>query len=525
MKNLFQKLKKVNFVKSLKLDRYTMPVIILVSIGIFLLSNYLLSQISFRLDLSQGKAYTLSDATKNVLQKLDKNATITFYVSSDIPAGLQPLKREVIDLLQEYDKSSGKLQVKVVDPKTDASAKKQADDAGIQPLPFQQLQQNQYAVTNAYFGVLVQYDKQKEALPQVTEVETLEYNITTALYKLSRKELPQIAIAGYQESYMLGSDQISILRQVLSRQFTVETLTLPTASADTQGEPTPTPEKPFTIDKKYKTVLLSVAPGTIFDDATLSAFKDYLNNKGKLVVLMNGVGVNEQLTTSDAPPQILALLKAYGLDVQKNLVLSTSSELVNLGQQGQSLLFSYPFWIMTNKFSKDSSYFTGVGMVSYPWASSVNVQKKNGFDTKELVYSTRESWEQKGSFTLDPQQIPQPKESDLKQFVLAAESKKNNGGEIMYIGSSRFIEDRYISPRTQNLGFVLNILNDYASEGALSGIRSRALSLYPLPELPKQMQTVYQYMNILLLPGIFALYGVLRLYRRNKASRMGANAI
>lgn len=523
MKNIASRLKKINFVKTFQLDRFTMPVIIAASIAIFLMSNYLLSQFSLRLDLSQGKAYTLSTASKNTLNKLDKNATITFFVSSDIPAMLQPLKREVLDLLQEYDKSSGKIQLKVLDPKTDANAKKQADEAGIQPLPFQQLQQNQYQVTNAYFGVLIEYNNQKEALPQVTEVETLEYNITTALYKLSRKELPRIAIMGYEESFMPGGDQVSLLRQVLSRQFTVESITLP-PPAGTDAEPTPTPEKPFAIDQKYNAVLLSVQPGRTFDDAEIAALKTYLNNKGKVIVLMNGVGVEEQLTTTEAPAKLLVLLKEYGLNVQKNLVLSTASELVNLGQQGQSLLFSYPFWILSNQFAKDSSYFSGVGMVSYPWASSVTIEKKKGYQAKELIFSSRESWTQQGSFILDPQQIPQPKQSDIKPFLIAAESKKENGGAVLFIGSSRFIEDRYLSPRSQNLGFVLNVLNDYASAGALSGIRSRALSLFPLPDLPRQMQTVYQYMNIILLPAIFAIYGVVRLYKRNKASRMGSNA-
>lgn len=523
MKHVFKKLKKVNFVASLKLDRYTMPMIIVASIAIFLISNYLLAQISYRLDLSQGQAYTLSNASKKTLNTLDKNATITFYVSSDIPAGLQPLKREVIDLLQEYDKASGKIQVKIADPKTDEQAKKQADEAGIQPLPFQQRQQNQFQVTNAYFGILVDYNKQKETLPQVTEVETLEYNITTALYKLSRKELPQIAIMGYQESFMPGGDQVSILRQVLSRQFAVETINLPPPPIE--GEPTPTPQQPFSIDPKYKTVVLAVPVGTTIGETETAAIKKYLENKGKIIVLMNGVLVSEQLTTSDAPAGLLALLKEYGLEVQKNLVLSMSSELVNLGQPNQSLLFSYPFWILTNQFSKDSSYFSGVGLVSYPWATSVNLQKKNGFDLKELVYSTRESWEQRGTFTLEPQQIAEPQPQNMKQFLIAAESRKNNGSAILYIGSSRFVEDQYLSPRSQNLGFVLNVLNDYASEGALTGIRARALSLYPLPDLPQQIQTTYQYMNILLLPAIFALYGILRLYRRNKASRMGSNAM
>ncbi len=522
MKGFIKKIQKVNLIKTLKLDRYTMPAIILAVIAFFLISNYFLSLISYRLDLSQGNAYTLSTSTKNILHKLDQDATITFYVSSDIPAALQPLKREVADLLQEYDRSSGKIQINIADPKTDENAKKQADEAGIQPLPFQQMQQNQYQVTNAYFGIVVDYNKQKEALPQVTEVESLEYNITTALYKLSRKELPRIAILGYQESFMPGGDQVSILRQVLSRQFVVETISLP--QVPLEGEENPPPEEPFTIDKAYKTVLLVIQPGIPYGETEINALKEYLNNKGKVVVLVNGIAVEESLTTSDTPDGLLSLVKEYGLDIQKNLVLSTSSELVNLGQQSQSLMFSYPFWIRTNQFNPESSYFSGVGMLSYPWASAINIQKKDGYETKELVYSTRESWAQQGTIILDPQQIPQPVASELKPFLISAESQKNNGGKVLVIGSSRFIEDRYLSPRSQNLGFMLNILNDYASEGALTGIRARALSLYPLPDLPGQMQTTYQYMNILLLPAIFALYGFLRLYRRNKISRMGSNA-
>jgi len=87
----------------------------------------------------------------------------------------------------------------------------------------------------------------------------------------------------------------------------------------------------------------------------------------------------------------------------------------------------------------------------------------------------------------------------------------------MVLGSSRFILSNYLSRESQNLEFILNVLGDYASDGALSGISSRAVNLYPLPELPENVQEFYKYANIIVLPGIFALYGMWRMWKRNQS--------
>jgi len=140
------------------------------------------------------------------------------------------------------------------------------------------------------------------------------------------------------------------------------------------------------------------------------------------------------------------------------------------------------------------------------------------WNANELAFTNKQSWEEVESsasaIILDPQAIQQPKNSDLKSFTLVAESRKKQGGAIIIVPSSRFILDKYLSQTSDNLKFILNVVNDYASGGALSGIRQRAVSFYPLPNIPDSQKDIFKYVNILLLPSLFAIIGGWRLVRR-----------
>ncbi|MDO8610481.1 MAG: hypothetical protein Q7R95_08085, partial [bacterium] len=81
MKNIFKKIRTINFLKLFNLKQVQIPVIILIGIGIFIGINVLLSFFPLRFDYSYGQAYTLSNSTKNILKKLDNNITIKFYAS------------------------------------------------------------------------------------------------------------------------------------------------------------------------------------------------------------------------------------------------------------------------------------------------------------------------------------------------------------------------------------------------------------------------------------------------------------
>lgn len=473
----------------------------LVGLAVFVIINVVVSNFAVRLDLSSGHAYSLSSATKKIIKNLDKTTTIKFFVSSDLPTRLLPLKNDVVDLLDEYKRANRKIQIQYVDPKKDQKIAGEARDNGIPELQFSQLDRDKYAVTTAYFGLLLTSGDKKESIPQVTDTTNLEYNLSAALYKLSRKDLVRVGVVGLQDSLNPQEDPIGTLRRVLQQQFSLESIGIGSSSASKK------------IDQSFKTVLVFSGQQD-FDEPAITALNSYVNDGGKVVIFSDGVKVEDNLVATKAQSKLLPFLSSTGLTFNQDLVLSNSAELVNFGNQMVNFLTPYPFWIKTGSFNTKTSYFSNVSQMSYPWVSSITTKSKNGWTAQELVRTSKESWDQKDNFALSPQAIPQPTRNQIKDFVVSAESKSINGGHVVLIPSSRFVLDRFLSRSSDNVEFVLNMVNDMASGGALSGIRARSTGIYPLTEISENNKDIFKYGNMFVLPALLALYGAWRLVKR-----------
>ncbi len=275
------------------------------------------------------------------------------------------------------------------------------------------------------------------------------------------------------------------------------------------------------LTQDFKTLMVFDKDAGDYSDAEIAQIKEYIAKKGNAIFFVDGIEIDpRQLTATGQQSKLVQLIKEYGIEVQPNLVLSSNSELINAGNQTFTVYLPYPLWITTNNVNEEVSYVSNVNQLSYLWSSSLNLKTINNTTVKEVVSSTPQSWVQSNNFVLGPQQIAQPTEDQFKESIVTAESRNDKRGNVMVISSSRFINDEFQSRNSNNLEFVLNILNDYASDGALSGIRQRQVDVYPLPNIPQQMQQVFKYGNILLLPGIFAMYGAYRLMRRNKRTQV-----
>jgi len=518
--NFRKALKHVNLVQTFGLNRFKMQAIVTVVLVLFFVSNFFLSTVSLRLDFSKGKAYTLTDATKKILKNLDDTVTIEFVVSSDVPTQLSGVKREVTDLIREYDNESTKVNTAIVDPQKDEKAKEKAQQAGLPSIPFRLVSQNKAEVVQGYFGIMISYKGGGASIAQATDINSLEYNITSSIYKITRTEIPQIAMVGREDLSASGQDPFATFKQIASQQFAVR-FASPEASvvpSDTTSDiaESADAQKPFVFQSQDKTAIVFDDSAKTYTNEEIAKLKQFLSDKKNIIFFVNGVWVSDSMDAESANHNLFGLLKEWGIELEKNMVFSTSSELVNFGGAQFSIFLPYPGWLKTNSFNENSSYFSNIPSLSYLWASSLKLNNKNGYDVHELVRTTNSSWQQTSNFVINPQSLPEPKQKDLKPFVISAESVKKDGGKIMVIASNKFIEDQYLSREAGNLEFILNVLNDYASNGALSGIRQRAVTIYPLPDLSTQEQEVYRYMNILLLPGLFGIYGIFRIYRRSK---------
>jgi len=92
-------------------------IIILIIIGILAVINFLSLRHFKRLDLTEGKIYSVSESTKRALTRLTDLVNIKVYFSKELPPQLATLDRQVKDILDEYKAySQDNLRIEFIDP-------------------------------------------------------------------------------------------------------------------------------------------------------------------------------------------------------------------------------------------------------------------------------------------------------------------------------------------------------------------------------------------------------------------------
>ncbi|MGE5155705.1 MAG: Gldg family protein, partial [Bdellovibrio bacteriovorus] len=132
-----------------------------------LAGNLWLNQIDgARADLTQGRIYTISDATRTYLGQLQEPLLIRGYFSAETHPLLAPLVPQIRDLLKEYEVAGkGRVRVELVDPADHPDLEREAGEQyGVRPVAFQTATKYQAGVVNSYFDLVVKYGDQFEHL-------------------------------------------------------------------------------------------------------------------------------------------------------------------------------------------------------------------------------------------------------------------------------------------------------------------------------------------------------------------------
>ena len=109
----------------MKSKQYTITILLVVAIIVVI--NLLSDQFFFRLDFTEDRQYTLSDATRDILDELQEPITVKAYFSKDVPAQLIKTKRDFQEMLVEYGKLSGRMLVfEFISPNEDEELEREA---------------------------------------------------------------------------------------------------------------------------------------------------------------------------------------------------------------------------------------------------------------------------------------------------------------------------------------------------------------------------------------------------------------
>jgi gliding-associated putative ABC transporter substrate-binding component GldG len=515
----------------------------------------------YRIDLTQNKEFSITDATKSTLKNLDGDVDIKFYLSEKLPLQYMNVSQEVKDILDEYrNYSRGKMRIFFIDPKDDTTLKTEAQELGIPQMQFNVMEKDEFQITQGYLGLAIIYGEKNEVLPFIEDSKNLEYKLTSAIKKVVATSIGKVGFTvGHGEPEVQPQyGESGMLWELLSQQFNVVQVDI------TSGD---------VIAEDIDTLIIN-GPTEAFTDRELYVVDQFLMKGKNILFLIDGVVVDQNLVSTSNDTNLEKLLAGYGINFEKNLVLDVSNEVLhfNDGRSIFGFMSNYPFWVKAKRenFDQGNVIVNHLETLLFPWVSSMSINKDitpdNSFS--EIVQSTEKSWEQKETFNLDPTSQFSPSEDSLHKRVLAAsisgkfssyftgkeiplkesssaeatEDKEveteeeadesaieivsegaivnsTESGRIIVVGDSDFIDTGTVQRAQNNLIFFQNAIDVLTQDESLVSIRAKGSNDRPIKELDEKERNWIKFINILGVSILVLIIGVGRSIVRKRGNK------
>src|SRR3954469_11289 len=350
----------------------------LVALALVLVAfNYLISRVPARVDLTDGRIYTLSDGTKKVLRNLQSPVKVKLYISQgeSVPVPLRSFAQRVEDLVREFAAvSNGNLRIERYNPRPDSE---EEDAAQLDGIEGQQLNTGE----QFYLGVAVSQLDRKQTLSTITpqRERLLEYDLIRAVARVGTTERPKIGLmAGLPvmgEKFNPFTRQSSdpwVLAGELKREFDVKEV----------------PMSAKEIDKDVN-VLLLIHPKDMQPDQEY-ALDQFVLRGGKLIVFVDPYAYFDQSPQMPGMPQMPSssnlptLFKAWGIEYDPNKVIAD----VVFGSGGGARYTPTVLSLNRTAFSRDDVVTGSIETLLYAFGGAFNVKPVEGLKATELLRSS-----------------------------------------------------------------------------------------------------------------------------------------
>ncbi len=542
------------------------------------LVNYISGKFFYRMDLTENRQYTVSDATKRILKGLDDIVTVKAFFSKELPPEVHTRVSTVRDLLSEYKSiAGGKLRVTWEDPAESDTVRGMAMSLGVPEVRLQTFKRDKAETMLGFMGIGIMYADKKEAIPVVQNLENLEYDLTQAIMKVKRAAVPKIGVLKSQSADFIppeigvrmnmGEDRtdkrFAPIFESFKRDYDVVTVDL------SEGKP---------IDKDIRTLI--IPGGDRYTDRSLFEIDQYFMNGGNVIALVNAVNVTFQYGVQGTVQEtkLMELLEYYGVRVERNLIMDASCGQVqvprNLGPFTINELLPYPYFIRItgDGFAPENPVTSSQADLMLGWASSLTLAPdtsgRHKTATVTLASSSEQSWEVKENFDLSPKanyELP-PKESmrrhamamhvsgafasyfdgkpvppvkeksaddsgdAISKIILTNEDRdravtpSNKSGNLVIIGDANFISAQNASP--SNVTFLFNLVDWLSLDENLISVRARTLrdkTIDPnILEVGSAKPGIIRAINLLLMPIAVIIVGVIISLRRREKTGTSA---
>jgi len=549
---------------------------LLIGVMIIVLVNQLLSGMIYRLDLTEEKRYTISEASKNLLENLEDVVYVEVYLEGNLPAGVKRLQKSVRETLEEFKVYAGpNLQFRFVDPSTAKSQKAKNEyyqsliKKGIQATNLYDNVDGKQSQVLIFPGALISYgDKEagvtilkgnKASSPQEQlnqSVEGVEFELANTIKSLTESKSPKVAILhGHDELDTLHNAGLAAALMAKFKVFNVNlTNRLSLAGFD---------------------AIVLAQPRTAFSETDKFKIDQFIMHGGKAVFLVDALHADMDSAGSEnniALPyetNLDDLFFKYGFRINRDLIIDMNAGpypvvVGNVGENPQVRLLPWPFFPLVNDFSRHPTV-RNLDAVITRFVSTIDTTKAEGIMKIPLMSTSRYSkvmhtpvrvsinelkkdmkpeffdagpqtiaWIFEGKFTSLYKNRFLPEGVDSTGFVaygiptkmlivsdgdIARNEVNPKTGQPFELGFDQFTETKYA-----NADFLVNALTYLIDDDGIIQTRAKEIKIRPLDAVKvKNERFTWQLVNLILPIAVIIVFGLIKFFiRKRRYTRFGS---
>lgn len=392
-------------------------------IGILVGINAIAAFVFFRWDLTQEKRYTISDATKKLLQNLDHQVVIKVYLTGDFPAGFERLERAIQETLESFaDYGGGNVAYRFIEP-TDPKLQEELIGKGLIPTNLFANEEGKRTERLVFPGAVLVYEgkeypvqllkgnKSATSEEQLNQsYEGVEFELASAIRRLAQKDRKRIGVlVGHTKvPPPRFSDFLANLQQNYDLYFDVQN---PDNWDKGDLLVIPKPDSPFSEDEKYR-------------------LDQFVMRGGKLLMFADGARVDSvSLEGTFAQPldvNLDDLLFKYGCRINQNLIKDLSCAMIplnvgNMGDKPQIQSMPWRFFPLINNFGKHP-IVRNLDALYTRFPSSIDTIQVDGIKKTPLLLTSRYTQLRKAPVLVgynEARQQPDPREYNAGEKPIA----------------------------------------------------------------------------------------------------------
>ncbi|MEO9476156.1 MAG: gliding motility-associated ABC transporter substrate-binding protein GldG [Cyclobacteriaceae bacterium] len=363
---------------------------------VFQLSN----QFRVRVDMTEENRFSLSDQTKNLLERLDEDVYVEVYLAGELPSNFLRFQKSIRETLEEFSiYAQTNINYKFIDPSVAQSAKarnKYYQDLiqrGLQPTNLNYTQDGQTSQKWVFPGLILSYHGQEIGINLLKgnrttspeeminqSIEGLEYELASGLIQLSELRRKRVGlVVGHNEP---DTAQLAGFTNLVLSKYDLFRLNLPEKKSPIVG---------------YD-LLVVAKPTSKFSNREKYLLDQYLMKGGKLLFFLDALRVNMDSASGDGTVAIpyetnLAdMLFKYGVRINQDYVVDLNCgdfPIVagNIGNQPQIRMLPWPYFPIITNYG-DHPVVKNLDAVMVRFGSTIDTVKAIGVKKTPLMLTS-----------------------------------------------------------------------------------------------------------------------------------------